>query len=600
MTSAPIHLDLQSDNGRRQRARCARRIGYVAGGFILLVAAIMLVTIVREEQDNPLTAGTIDNLKSSLIADGTNESLKDSIRQADQRVREVYFHRRTFLMHGAWLMLGGALVLAVSMKLAANWGASAYTPTGPAPAGHRWGLAMKIGMAAMTVILGGLLAALATSSSRAIRFADAARAAADDGGDSKIKTSNPATTTVAAIDPTAPSDEEFARNWPNFRGPGAAGIAIGDYPIEWNAASEKNLLWRVPIAQSGKGSPVIWNDRVFLTGGTSDRREVACYDAATGALKWACPIGAKVSAGLELNEATGYAPASPATDGRRVFAMVPTGELAAVDFNGKVVWSKNFGKLANLYGHATSLVVSGGNLIVQLDQGQAKENLSAIMALDAATGKPIWKTARPVGASWSTPMIVKSPAGPQIIALGDPWVMAYDPTTGAELWRATGLGGEVTPSPAFAAGTVYAAVERADLLAIRIDGKGDVSKTHAKKLEADILPDIVSLAAYNDRVLLVSTGGSVTLVDSKLAKTVWTQDIEGGFNASPVVAGSRAYLTDLKGVTHIFDLATPAFKELGRGEVGQEVAATPAMVAGRIYIRGHHELFCIAAERGAK
>lgn len=597
MSAGPIHLEIRDESARRHWRAAARQSAWVAGAFVAIVGVILLVGAVREWRDNPLTPYEIDTLKKQLAAEPTSEKLKDQIRSIDKQVRETYFARRQFFLRGAWLMLGAVVVLAVSAKLAADLSKEIKLPTGPVPAGPKWTLEAKIALAGAGLVFAAFFVAMRLPAYHGITFA---KLLSEEKATGSAGATVPATTqgggaNVAGAAPV--SDEEMKKQWPCFRGFAAAGLAYGEYPTEWDGAAGKNVLWKVKIPTPGKSSPVVWGDRVFLASGTEAQREIHCFDATTGQLKWTTPVGGKGGGGLELNQDTGWSPSTPATDGRSVFAIFPTGDLAAIDFEGKPRWSVRVGPLKTHYGHAASLMVWQGLLFVQLDQGmEPKENLSFFHVFDCATGKPVWKAGpRPVMSSWSTPLLIQPAGGPQVVALGNPWIMGYEPRTGKELWRAKGMSGEVAPSPAFAEGTLYAAVEGSDFFRIKVDGTGDVSKTHVKKSETEVLPDIVSLLAVGEKVMLVSTGGTITVFDTRQDKTLWTHDIEAGFNASPIAVGKdRVYITDKKGVTHVIELGGE-FKEIAKPAVGQEVNATPAFAGGKVYIRGQAELFCIGA-----
>ena len=197
---------------------------------------------------------------------------------------------------------------------------------------------------------------------------------------------------------------------------------------------------------------------------------------------------------LKLNELTGFASPTPATDGRHVYVSFATGDLAAFNMAGNLIWKRSLGIPKNHYGHASSLRVWQDKLIVQFDQGTDKEELSRLLALDTLTGKTVWEAKRPnIPVSWSTPIIIEVNGQEQIITCGDPWVIAYNPTDGQELWRAKCLKGEVGPSPVFADGIVYPAVQYEAASAVRANGKGDVTATHILwSLKDPDVPDMCS------------------------------------------------------------------------------------------------------------
>jgi outer membrane protein assembly factor BamB len=302
---------------------------------------------------------------------------------------------------------------------------------------------------------------------------------------------------------------------------------------------------------------------------------------------------------LELPEApefTGYAACTPATDGTRVFASFGSGELVALDFNGNVVWMRQFGPLVNMYGHSTSLLVWQDRLIVLVDQGEAEAGKSRLYALDTATGREVWQQRRPVGASWATPITIEHAGRTQLITLGDPWLIAYDVERGAELWRADCLGADVAPSPVFAGGYVLAVSPHRHLAAVRPDGQDDVTQTHIAWESPDGSTDITSPVCAGDLVFSVSTEGLLTCLDIATGKLVWEKDLEGQMNASPTLVGDRLYFISLKGQSLVL-AAAREHQELARGDLGEPVFASPAFVGERVFVRGTKNLFCLGEKK---
>jgi len=583
----PLVVQVAEDPMRAVKYRAALASVAVAGAFCVAVALILTVSFLREQKSNPLANKTLVRLQAQLVEHPEDAALKEQIRQIDQELRADYFRRRAFFVHGAWLLLGGAVVLALAIKSAYRWGMKPYVPdpltlhrNNPfriAPLAR-----MAVGIAA--IITAGVLVGLAAlPRHRTIQFASLLQSPADE---------HPPRIVAGKL----PSDEEYARNWPSFRGPAGSARAVGEgYPTEWDGPSGRNVLWKSPVPLPGNSSPIVWGDRIFLTGATAEQREIFCYDAGSGQLLWRQPVGPVSGPPVEVSDDTSFAPNTPATDGVRVYAIFPTGDLAAFDFAGRRLWAKSLGRPDNHYGHASSLATWRDRLIVQLDQGHAaKDGKSAIIAFDGATGSELWRTPRPTPATWSSPIVAMTKSGPQIIASGDPYVMAYDPLTGAELWRAKCMGGEIAPSPVFDGEMVYVAQSRADLVAIRPDGRGDVTDTHIAWTYGDDLPDITSPLATGQYLLMVTTGGTLTCCDVKTGKAMWIEllDVFDDFNASPALAAGKVYLTDTQGVTYLFEPG-PAYKPVGQAKLGEKVRASFAFVDGRIYVRGEKNLYCL-------
>jgi outer membrane protein assembly factor BamB len=291
------------------------------------------------------------------------------------------------------------------------------------------------------------------------------------------------------------------------------------------------------------------------------------------------------------------AAATVATDGRRVYAMFANGDLGAFTFDGALAWAKHFPTPKNPYGLATSLVTWQDRLVVQFDQGEPDDKLSKISAIDGATGAVVWEKARAVGASWATPIVFDAAGKAQVVTLAVPWVISYAPQDGAELWRAECLDSEITPSPIFAGGTVFAISPNAKLQALRPDGHGDVTKTHLGWSAEDGIPDITSPVTDGELMFVLSSEGLLTCYDAKDGKKQWDHDFNEKCHASPSIAGKHLYVITNKGVLIVLDVAR-AFQEVARSPLGEQVFASPAFAQGRIFIRGFQHLFCLRAGAG--
>jgi outer membrane protein assembly factor BamB len=359
-----------------------------------------------------------------------------------------------------------------------------------------------------------------------------------------------------------------------------------------------DVAWKVLIPAGGFNSPIVWKERVFLSGGDAKQREVFCFNSANGTLAWRRTADSGVAAAkAEVPESTGYAASTMATDGARVYVLFANGDVAALSLDGDVAWTKNLGPFKNAYGHAASLVTWQDHLLIQLDQGESTEGKSRLLALEGRTGKLIWERPRQVGASWSTPIVISAAGKIQVITLSVPWAAAYDVRNGTELWRVDGLGGEVTSSPVFENGLVIAVSPSEKLLAIPPDGQGDVTKTHIAWTNEENVPDITTPVCDGELLFTLTTGGTLTCHDLKDGKVQWQHDFDMDFHASPAIAGKRMYLFSQKGTAIVLGVG-PQFEELFRAEMGEEVHSSPAFAGDKIFLRGAHHLWCLA--RGAQ
>jgi outer membrane protein assembly factor BamB len=390
--------------------------------------------------------------------------------------------------------------------------------------------------------------------------------------------------------------EEKQEQWHRFRGPGGAGVSVyTNIPTNWDGKTGENILWKTKVPLPGRNSPVVWKDRVFLSGADPNARQVYCFDAADGKLLWRgdvptppLPEGQE----LQLMEDTGYAASTVATDGHRVYAIFPTGDVAGFDFNGRRVWHRNLGLPDNVYGYATSLETYENLVVIQYDQGDGMDGRSRIYALDGLSGRSVWEAKRALPNSWTSPIVVDVEGQHQLVTLADPCAVAYDPADGREIWWAECVTGDVAGSPIYAGGLILLIEPYAQLLAVNPTGQGDVTETLIVWRMEEAGPDICSPVASDRYVYLLESEGY--LVCCKLAdgEKVYEHDLRERFTASPSIAGDKLYLLDAKGVMHIGGLGD-TYEEVAVCPLGEACYASPAFVDGRIYIRGDKHLYCI-------
>lgn len=560
----------------------------IAGGFVLSIASILLYQHATATTNDPWKSPQLLELKERLRTAPKDEAVKERIRVLDLRFRQEYRRRLRLAATGGWLVLAGSAVFVLSLQAAAEAKKRLPQPRPDHEAGVR-AVRLAAWSRRSVAVAGGLGLASMVGVAFSVRSFLGEPAASASAPAAAAGTAAPAA--------SLPPPEEFARSWPRFRGPSGGGVAGGsEAPLQWDAATGAGVAWKTAVPAPGFNSPIVWGDRVFVSGATKESREVFCFDAGKGQLVWRCRIESPKAAGgkaVDLPESTGYAAPTMATDGRRVFAIFPSGDLAAVTFDGKIAWSKQLGVPKNPYGHATSLAIWRDRLIVQFDQGESGPANSKLLAFDGATGRVVWEKPRPVSSSWGTPIVIEAAGKTQVITIGVPFVIAYDFSNGAELWRAEMLDGEVTPSPIFAGGLVMVINPSNFLAAIKPDGTGDVLATHQAWKVEDNIPDVTSPVSDGELVYTVSSSGMLTSYDLKAGKKVWEHDLEIEVQASPVIVGRRLYVACANGETVVLETGRE-FRELARNKLGEKVFASPAVVGGRIYLRGLEHLYCLA------
>ena len=342
-------------------------------------------------------------------------------------------------------------------------------------------------------------------------------------------------------------------------------------------------------------SPVVWGNRVFVTGATETKREVYCYNTADGTLLWSVGVDAapgNTNKVPKVNQDTGYAAPTCVTDGKVVYSVFANGDVSAFDFCAQKMWLVDLGLPGNKYGFSTCPVLHNGRLLIQFDYGGEDGKTSQLIALDAATGKKAWSVVRPVTESWPSPILINTGKGFQLVTMANEFVVSYDADSGKELWRVKCGGSDVAPSPIFAGGLVIA-TETSDLIyAIKPDGSGDVTKTHVVWKSEDGVSDVASPVSNGELAFFAHSGGTITCLDVKTGKIVWDKSFDGEFYASPGLAGNRVYQVARNGNVFIFK-SSLQYEEIGKASLGEPSDCSPAFLDGRIFMRGATNLFCI-------
>lgn len=399
----------------------------------------------------------------------------------------------------------------------------------------------------------------------------------------------------------APCVAQDAANWPQFRGPNSLGVAVAqEVPAKFSAKDRLNLLWRSPIKMDGISAPVVWGDKIFVTGGDTEQRQLYCYSADgkllwTQDVKWNKPNaerkqGADEDAATEPALREHVACNTPATDGRRVYATYGTGDVVAYDFAGKKAWAISLWPIESQHGFCSSPILYRDKLIIQLDHSRE----SALIALDTATGKVVWRTKRTGEESYKSPILAETKAGAQIITATAGANNAYDPATGKELWRTSAGGSTDTPSPAYGNGIAVFVHTGDEIQAVAVDGKGDVSRTHVK-WAAEGEPIELSSPVVTGHWAFVALEKRIVCYDLATGTVRWEQAIAEKAVASLIAVGDKVIFISKSGNILVFKAANK-YEEFCRGELGEPSSSTPAIAAGRIYVRGSRNLYCFGTK----
>lgn len=551
----------------------AKRVAVAAAVFAVIISVLLIANYIQTKSIDPLKSRAISRLLSELREKQDDAALKEQIRALDLLARRAYFTYLWQIRAGVILLIVFVAVMLAALKYMRAQHArlpdlDEAPPAGATPKSRllsrRWIMLCGIGLFALALLFGIL-------------------------SENELENYGIEQAKAGAAAQSFPSSEEIRKNWPGFRGPEGNGIAYHtDVPDQWDGKTGKNILWKTPLPLPGFNSPILWGDRVFLSG--ADRQSQAVYGiaAADGRILWQAEINdIKRSAAAQPKPTadTGYAASTMTTDGKRVFAVFATGDIACLDFAGKRVWAKNLGLPENHYGHASSLVVYRDLLLIQYDQNTGGH----LLALKTDSGVQVYDIARDVQISWASPILLDTGSRIELILNANPFVIAYDPPTGRELWRFKCMSGEVAPSPAYAAGMVYVVNDYARLAAIEI---GDTPRLAWENDEN--LSEVPSPLAAAGLVFMATSYGAVSCFDGKTGERYWLHEFDQGFYSSPTAVDGKVYLLDMTGRMVIFK-AAKNFALIGVCEIGEKAVTIPAIARGRIYIRGEKHLFCVGS-----
>lgn len=424
----------------------------------------------------------------------------------------------------------------------------------------------------------------------------------------------------------------YADNWAHWRGPSGNGTApAANPPTQWS--DTKNVKWKVVIPGRGSGSPVIWDDQVFVVtaveGGNAKlqnspppgqrpatpggrrsggRRSSAgslkildfkllCFDRTSGNLVWE-QMATSAKPHQATHSTNGFSSASPCTDGEHIYASFGSRGLYCFSMAGDLIWKRDdFEKMntRNDFGEGSSPTLEGDKLLLPWDH----EGQSVLYALNKLTGETIWKTNRDEPTCWATPLVVRHNDTKQVVMNGQNQARSYDLETGKELWRCGGQTQRPVASAVAENGLVFvgSGFRGSFLGAFRLSGSGDIQGTGDVVWSIDHdTPDIASPLLSNGRIYFhKGKTGILTCLQAASGKTIYGPTRISGIDstyASPIAAGGYVFLTGRSGTTVVIKDADQ-LEVVSTNSVGETVDATPAPVGNQLFIRGEKHLFCI-------
>ncbi|MFW6152705.1 MAG: PQQ-binding-like beta-propeller repeat protein, partial [Verrucomicrobiota bacterium] len=559
----------QNDSARlRVVKRAAAGLIMVAGLFCIVMSALTIANYARMRSADPVNDPSLVEMRAEYARTG-EDSLKQRIRALDLVLRKEYFARLAQVRIGGFMLLAGFVVLFASLqveRLAAK--------KLPEPRPDDDSEEERISMASARKAIGsaGLVFAVLT-----VILIAVLRGRMDYVGlrpEQKDEEED-----EVPEEYVFPARAELERNWPGFRGVyGHSRSVEADPPVTWSENPDTNILWKAEAPRSGFSSPVVWDNRVFITGGDDEARELYCYNAATGEMEWSQEVGGYPGSPKEMPEVTedtGLAAPTPATDGNSVVALFGTGDIACFSMDGILRWAKNTGVPQINYGYASSPVIYKNHVFIQYHQDAD----SRVFALDIRTGEQIWNTWQESRASWATQLLITEKDNQWLAVSGNPTVSLHDAFTGKEEWSVEASGGEPAPSPAWLEGKIFTASDYAGIACID-PASGEILWQN----DLIDLPSVSSPLAADGLLFVCSSYGTVSCLDAGTGEVVWTHDFQKGFYSSPVLVDGKIYAIDRKGAAHIFEAARE-YRALSQPSLEEPVDSTPAFVGSRMYVR---------------
>lgn len=408
-----------------------------------------------------------------------------------------------------------------------------------------------------------------------------------------------------------------AENWPGWRGPRGDGSSLEtNVPTTWNGETGENIAWKVAIPGTGHASPIVWNNRIFVTTCLEEetRRILLCLDRTSGKTLWKKTI---VESLLETkHRLNSYASGTPTTDGKTVYVSflvtdgkeVPalnvgkarsttTGDIlvAAYDFDGNQLWSVNPGEFTSVHGFCSSPVIYKNLLIVNGDH----DGDSYVVALNRDTGKTVWTTPREHKTrSYCTPIIRDIDGKTQMVMSGSKRVVSLDPLTGKILWRVDGPTEQFVASMVFDGQKFYMAAgfPTYHVLGIRADGTDDVTESHVAWHSTQAKCYVPSPVVIGRHLFVADDRGTANCFDTESGDRLWQDRLGKHYSASLLSANGHAYFLADDGITKI---VTPDDKlnVVATNPLGEYTFASPAISDGQLFIRGEKNLYAIGKSR---
>ena len=550
----------------------AKKTTIASGVFSLILFILLIYNHINLNRDDVLDSPVLISLKQQLRESPNDQSIKDIIRDTDASLRAQYFSRYHKQNSGGVLLTLTLTVFFLSLRIV--WINKPLPPEpGPDPhkaAEHRrelrlgrravWGLVLVMCCTSLWLYM--------SVPHEAPGYVDPAAAEKPTG-------------------PVIPNWDALMAQWPSFRGQGGnARVELSKAPKKWSAT--ENIRWHEKVSLDGLNSPVIWGDRLFLSGAIKTQRYVYCLNLKNGKTVWRKQVKDVDFSPEEhphVEDFTGYAAPTVACDGNNVYAIFANGDFVAFNMDGELQWSHNVGIEGNMYGYSASLALYKDKVYVQVDQDEG----SFVAAFDTLEGTAVWEKERDMGACWASPVVAKLKDSFQLLVMG-PDAVSYDADSGEELWRHTLMSGDIAPTPITANDITYVVNMSNPLTAIDASGKILWKNTDGA------WPDTSSPVTDGTYIWLIDSGGIMSCVSCADGKIIYEEMIEGRFTVSPTIVNDEVMFVSEEGKV-TFIARSDKFEVKRQFDSGIPLKASPAFDAkGNMYLRNGKDVYCVKAQ----
>ncbi len=423
----------------------------------------------------------------------------------------------------------------------------------------------------------------------------------------------------------------LSQQWSQFRGYRGTGILDNSQiPFTWNVKSGENIRWNISIPGLAHSSPVIWNDKVFVTTAVSSAKidslkiglygdidmasdsstqqfKVYCLNRKTGKIIWERIADEGIPKERRHTKST-FANPTPATDGKYLVVSFGSQGLYCYDLEGRLIWKKDLGSLATgpfnetgvEWGYSSSPVIHDGKIVIQAD---ILKN-SFLATYDLATGREIWRVKREAISSWGSPCIYQGKGKTLIILNSFPFITANDFSNGAEVWKIGNVGDAPAPTAVVANDLVYinsAHGRYSPILAIRPEATGDLTlpadTTKSKQVVWSFIRGGAYMASplvYGDYLYNMNINGQLTCIEARTGAVKYKQNIGKAFSASGVASDGKLYFPAETGEIFVIQ-AGPAYNLVAENNMEDPCMASPAISAGMIIFRTQHRLIAVGS-----